>query len=96
MTEATCAVTGWDAITAPVPSSVGELNANCSAKIMTEDGTAELPVGQRGELWVQGPKLVILYFPSLVILEEMLTKKQRYERLLAQRTRNPRSDHRGS
>lgn len=63
MTEATCAVTGWDSITDPITGSVGELNANCSAKIMTEDGTAEMPVGERGELWVKGPKLVILPTP---------------------------------
>jgi acyl-CoA synthetase (AMP-forming)/AMP-acid ligase II len=57
MTEVTCSLLGWDPTSASIdPNSVGELNANCSAKIMDADGKNEVPVGQRGEIWVQGPK----------------------------------------
>lgn len=60
MTEVTCSLLGWDATVTAVPSSVGELNANCSAKIMAPDNKTEVPRGERGEIWVQGPKFVIL------------------------------------
>ena len=56
MTEATCSLLGWDPTLDIVASSVGELNANCSAKIMDMDGKTEVPVGERGEIWVQAPK----------------------------------------
>jgi 4-coumarate--CoA ligase len=57
MTEVTCSLLGWDPTSASIdPNSVGELNANCSAKIMDADGKNEVQVGQRGEIWVQGPK----------------------------------------
>jgi 4-coumarate--CoA ligase len=69
MTEATCSLLGWDPNLTSVSSSVGELNANCHAKIMDIDGKTEVPVGERGEIWVQAPKCV-LYF-SLNIHFEM-------------------------
>lgn len=56
MTEATCSLLGWDPRLNIISSSVGELNANCHAKIVNTDGTAEVPVGERGEIWVQAPK----------------------------------------
>jgi 4-coumarate--CoA ligase len=56
MTEATCSLLGWDPNLESLPDSVGELNANCHAKIMDLDGKTEVPVGQRGEIWIQGPK----------------------------------------
>ena len=61
MTEVTCSLLGWDARDNSVPGSVGELNANCSAKIMAPDGKTEVAQGERGEIWVQGPKLVVLH-----------------------------------
>jgi 4-coumarate--CoA ligase len=61
MTEATCSLLGWGALTKSIPDSVGELNANCSAKIMAPDGKTEVPRGERGEIWIQGPKFVALY-----------------------------------
>jgi 4-coumarate--CoA ligase len=60
MTEVTCSLLGWDSTDKSIPSSVGELNANCSAKIMAPDGETEVPRGERGEIWVQGPKFVLL------------------------------------
>lgn len=58
MTEATCSILGWDPNVEVIASSVGELNANCSAKIMAPDNKTEVPVGERGEIWIQAPKSV--------------------------------------
>ena len=60
MTEATCSLLGWDPNLESLPDSVGELNANCRAKIMDMDGKNEVPTGERGEIWVQAPKLVAI------------------------------------
>ncbi|TVY54449.1 4-coumarate--CoA ligase-like 7 [Lachnellula cervina] len=62
MTEATCSILGCDPTKREPPSSVGELNANCSAMIMHPDGKTELPVGERGEIWVQAPNLMKGYW----------------------------------
>ncbi len=59
MTEVTCSMLGWDPTLPGHPDSVGELSANCSAKIMDVDGKNEVPAGERGEIWVQGPKSVL-------------------------------------
>jgi len=60
MTEATCTLLGWDPYSDDIDAgSVGELNANCKAKIMDADGINEVKQGERGEIWVQAPK----YFP---------------------------------
>jgi hypothetical protein len=58
MTEVTCSLLGWDPnLELKVPAdSVGELNANCHAKIMDPDGKEEVSAGERGEIWVQCPK----------------------------------------
>jgi len=56
MTEATCSILGWDPNLENHNASVGELNPNCHAKIMDPDGLTEVPVGERGEIWVQAPK----------------------------------------
>jgi len=56
MTEATCSILGCDPNKVTPHGSVGELNANCSAKIMDTDGKTEVPPGERGEIWVQAPK----------------------------------------
>ena len=65
MTEVTCSLLGWGVTDTSIPSSVGELNANCYAKIMDPDGKTEVPLGERGEIWVQGPKWVHSKFPFI-------------------------------
>lgn len=62
MTEATCSLLGWDPRLDIIPDSVGELQANCRAKIMNTDGNAEVGVGERGEIWVQAPSLMKGYW----------------------------------
>lgn len=62
MTEATCSLLGWDPRLQSLPDSVGELNANCHAKIVDPGTMAEVPVGQRGEIWVQAPNIMKGYW----------------------------------
>jgi 4-coumarate--CoA ligase len=55
---------------------VGELNANCEAKIMSEDGTHEItkrgPAG-RGELWIRAPNVMKGYWNNAKATQEILT-----------------------
>lgn len=44
------------------PTSCGAPVAVSDLRIMNEDGTAELPVGELGELWARGPQIVIGYW----------------------------------
>ncbi|MXP47409.1 AMP-binding protein [Altererythrobacter luteolus] len=44
------------------PDSCGPPVAVADLKIMNEDGTAELPVGEVGELWARGPMIVKGYW----------------------------------
>ncbi|KAE8441475.1 hypothetical protein EG329_004931 [Mollisiaceae sp. DMI_Dod_QoI] len=62
MTEVTCSMLGWDPTLPGHPDSVGELNANCSAKIMDVDGKKEVLAGERGEIWVQAPNVMKGYW----------------------------------
>ena len=55
------------------PSSVGELAANCEAKLMNDPGTAEVPRGTRGELWVRGPIVMKGYWRNEAATREVLT-----------------------
>ncbi|KAF4619016.1 hypothetical protein G7Y89_g14834 [Cudoniella acicularis] len=73
MTEATCSLLGSDPRLTPIPGSVGELNANCSAKIMDLDGRNEVAVGQRGEIWVQAPNLMKGYWRNPAATSETFT-----------------------
>jgi 4-coumarate--CoA ligase len=62
MTELTCSFCAWDPNETSFSAAVGELNPNCSAKVMNEDGTAEVPRGSRGELWCRGPNVMKGYW----------------------------------
>lgn len=44
------------------PDSCGPAVAVSDVKIMSEDGTTELPVGEVGELWARGPQIVKGYW----------------------------------
>jgi 4-coumarate--CoA ligase len=52
---------------------VGELNANCEAKIMDESGKNEVPHGERGEIWVRAPNVMKGYWNRPDATRETLT-----------------------
>jgi 4-coumarate--CoA ligase len=63
--RATCSVLGWDPNEKPTSNSVGELNANCEAMIMSEDGVSEITArgpNARGELWIRAPNVMKGYW----------------------------------
>ncbi|CCD49344.1 similar to 4-coumarate-CoA ligase [Botrytis cinerea T4] len=72
MTEATCSLLGCDPRQDPVPNSVGELNANCHAKIMDPETLEELKQGERGEIWVQAPNVMKGYWKKPSATQETL------------------------
>ncbi|KAL5330555.1 hypothetical protein ACEPPN_000073 [Leptodophora sp. 'Broadleaf-Isolate-01'] len=71
MTEVTCSMLGWDPRVPVNSSSVGELNPNCSAKIMSPDGKTEVSPGERGEIWVQGPNVMKGYWRNASATNEI-------------------------
>ncbi len=73
MTETTCSVMGWDPLSKSHSSSVGELLANCEAKLMNAEGTAEVPRGTAGELWVRAPNVMKGYWRNPAATSETLT-----------------------
>lgn len=74
MTEVTCSVLGWDPAKHCEDFSVGEPNANCSVKLMDpEDGKTEVPDGERGEIWAQGPNIMKGYWRNEKATRETLT-----------------------
>jgi 4-coumarate--CoA ligase len=73
MTETTCAAMGWDSNQISTSASVGELLANCEARIMNDAGTAEVPRGQRGELWIRAPNVMKGYWRNEKATKETLT-----------------------
>ncbi|KAL4795443.1 hypothetical protein BDV19DRAFT_378896 [Aspergillus venezuelensis] len=74
MTETTCSIMGWDPNKKSYSASVGELNANCEAKIMAEDGITELGRDQRGELWVRGQNIMKGYWKNPQATKETKTE----------------------
>ncbi|KAF7625436.1 putative 4-coumarate-CoA ligase [Aspergillus flavus] len=74
MTETTCAILGWDPTETSHTASVGELNPNCEAKIMADDGVTELGRNQRGELWVRGPNIMKGYWRNPQATKETKTE----------------------
>lgn len=70
----TCSALGWDPTEKCNSSSVGELNANCEAKIMADDGVTELGQNERGELWIRGPNLMKGYWRNLKATKDTITE----------------------
>ncbi|KAI1468060.1 acetyl-CoA synthetase-like protein [Daldinia caldariorum] len=63
MTELTCASTGWHPKMPGRSAAVGELLANCKARIMRIDGSGEITrANERGEIWITGPTLLKGYW----------------------------------
>lgn len=63
MTEVTCTCMAWDPRSTKESAGVGELMANCFAKIMELDGETEiLEANKPGELWVNAPTLLRSYW----------------------------------
>lgn len=63
----TCSVMGWDINKTADSNSVGELNANCEAMIMDEDGLNEITErGPQacGEIWVRCPNMMKGYWKN--------------------------------
>ncbi|EEH21621.2 hypothetical protein PABG_03837 [Paracoccidioides brasiliensis Pb03] len=74
MTETTLSLLGWDPNHPGTSSSVGELNPNCEAKIIADDGITELGRNQRGEIWVRGPNIMKGYWNKPEATKETLTE----------------------
>ena len=67
-------VLGWDdRESASTSISVGELFPSAEAKIINEDGTSEVPEGQRGEFWCRGPNIMKGYWRNPKATENVLT-----------------------
>ena len=46
------------------PGSIGRLIGNCEARLVSPETGADVPVGERGELWVRGPFVMKGYFEN--------------------------------
>jgi 4-coumarate--CoA ligase len=75
MTELTCAATGYHPAKHSGSFSVGEMLAECEAKIVLDDeGKVEAKQGERGEIWVRGPNVMMGYWNKPEATAETITK----------------------
>lgn len=74
MNRLTCAAMGWAPDQISESSSVGELNPNCSARLMADDGVTEiLSPNQRGEVWIKAPNVMKGYWRKPEATAETVT-----------------------
>jgi 4-coumarate--CoA ligase len=74
--RATCSVIGWDPNEKATSNAVGELNPNCEAMIMSDDGRTEITArgpDARGELWVRAPNVMKGYWRNPKATKETKT-----------------------
>ncbi|MCJ1472644.1 hypothetical protein MMC13_001293 [Lambiella insularis] len=78
LTEITCQALGWapgsNYSQTSANMTVGELLPNCEAKIMNDDGTAEVSKGDRGEIWIRAPNVMKGYWRNPTASREILTE----------------------
>ena len=73
MTEGTCTLTHFDPSRMSLSNSVGEPIANVELRFMNEDGTVEIPQGERGEIWVKAPNVMKGYWKNEQATKDTMT-----------------------
>jgi acyl-CoA synthetase (AMP-forming)/AMP-acid ligase II len=74
MTEGTCAFTTFHPARRSESFSVGGLVPNCEAKIVLDDeGKVEAAQGERGEVWIRAPNVMLGYWNKPEATRETLT-----------------------
>lgn len=75
MTEITCSACGIEPGVPSNDTTVGELNPNVEAMLVSDDGK-EVGVNERGEFWVRGPNVMKGYWRKPEATADTLTKER--------------------